>query len=41
VKAQAGEKENWNCDKRMTENVKTLQEEQQNALRQIDELMVR
>jgi hypothetical protein len=41
VKAQAAERENWNCDKCMTENVKMLQEYLQNALRQIDELKAR
>jgi len=41
VKVHAAERENWNCDKRMTEKVKMLQEELQNALRQIDELKVR
>jgi len=38
VKAQAAERENWNCDKCRTEKVKMLQEDLQNALRQIDEL---
>jgi len=41
VKAQAAERENWSCDKCRTEKVKMLQEELQNALRQIDELKVR
>ena len=41
VKAQAAERDNWNCDKCRTDNVKTLIEELQNALRQIDELKVR
>jgi len=38
VKAQAAERVNWNCEKCKTEKVKILQEELQNALRQIDEL---
>jgi len=38
VKAQAAERENWNCDKCRTQKVRMLQEELQNALRQIDEL---
>jgi len=41
VKAQAAERENWNCDKCRTEKVKMLREELQNALRQIDELKAR
>jgi len=41
VKAQAAERENWNCDKCRTEKVKMQQEELQNALRQIDELEAR
>ena len=41
VKAQAAERENWNCDKFRTEKVRMLQEELQNALRQIDELKAR
>jgi len=45
VKAQAAkrerERENWNCDKFRTEKVRMLQEEMQNALRQIDELKAR
>ena len=41
VKAQAAERENWNCDKCRTEKVRMLQEELQNALRQIDELKAR
>jgi predicted RNase H-like nuclease (RuvC/YqgF family) len=41
VKAQAAERENWNCDKCRTEKVKMLQEELQNALTQIDELKAR
>jgi len=41
VKAQAAERENWNCDKCRTEKVRMLKEELQNALRQIDELTAR
>jgi predicted RNase H-like nuclease (RuvC/YqgF family) len=41
VKAQAAERENWNCDKCRTEKVRMLQEELQNARRQIDELKAR
>lgn len=41
VKAQAAERENWNCDKCRSEKVKMLQEELKNALRQIDELKAR
>jgi hypothetical protein len=41
VKAQAAERENRNCDKRKTEKVRMLQEDLQNALRQIDELKAR
>jgi hypothetical protein len=41
VKALAAERENWNCDKCRTEKVRMLQEELQNALRQIDELKAR
>jgi len=41
MKAQVAERENWNCDKCRTEKVKMLQEELQNALRQIDELKAR
>ena len=41
MKAQAAERENWNCDKCRTEKVRRLQEELQNALRQIDELKAR
>jgi len=33
VKAQAAERENWNCDKCRTEKVRMLQEKPQNALR--------
>ena len=38
VKVQAAEREKWNCDKGRTEKVRMLQEDLQNALRQIDEL---
>ena len=38
MKAQATEKEKWNCDKCRTEKVRVLQGDLQNALRQIDEL---
>ena len=41
VKTQAAERGNWNCEKCRTEKVRMLQEELQNALRQIDELKVR
>jgi len=41
VKAQAAERENWNCNKYRTEKVRMLQEELQNALRQIDKLKAR
>ena len=41
MQAQAAERENWNCDNCMTEKAKMLQEELQNALRQIDELKAR
>jgi len=41
VKAQAAERENWNREKCRTEKVKMLQEDLQNALRQIDELKAR
>jgi hypothetical protein len=41
VKAQAAERDNWNCDKCRTEKVRMLQQELQNALRQIDELKAR
>ena len=41
MKAQAAERETWNCDKCRTEKVRMLQEELQNALRQIDELKTR
>ena len=35
VKALGAERENWNCEKCRTKKVRLLQEEQQNALRQI------
>ena len=38
MKAQAAERENWNCDKFSAEKVRMLQEDLQNALGQIDEL---
>jgi len=41
LRAQAAERENWNCDKCRTEKVRILQDELQNALRQIDELKAR
>jgi hypothetical protein len=41
VKAQAAERENWNCDKCKTEKVRMLQADLQKALRQIDELKAR
>ena len=41
VKAQAAERENWNCDKCRTEKLGMLQDKLQNALRQIDELKAR
>ena len=41
MKAQAAERENWNCDECRTEKAKMLQEDLQNALRQIDELKAR
>jgi len=41
VKAQAAERENWNCDKCGTEKVRMLQEDLQNALRETDELKAR
>jgi hypothetical protein len=41
VEPLAAERENWNCDKCRTEKVRMLQEELQNALRQIDELKAR
>jgi len=41
VKAQAAGRQNWNCDKCRTENVRMLQEDLQNALRQFDELKAR
>jgi len=41
VKAQAAEREKWNCDKCRTEKLRMLHEDLQNALRQIDELKAR
>jgi len=41
VKTQAAERENWKCDKWRTEKLRMLQEDVQNALRQIDELRAR
>ena len=41
VEAQAAERGNWNCDKCRTEKVRMLQEDLQNALRQIDKLKAR
>jgi len=41
VRAQAAERENCNCDKCRTEEVRMLQGDMQNALRQIDELNAR
>jgi len=41
VKIQAAEREKGNCDKCRTEKMRMLQEELQNALRQIDELKAR
>ena len=41
MKAKAAERENWSCDKCRTEKVRMLQEDLQNALRQIDELKAR
>ena len=41
MKAQAAGRQNWNCDKCRTENVRMLQEDLQNALRQFDELKAR
>ena len=41
VKAQAAEREKWNCDKCRTEQVRMLQEDLQNALRETDELKAR
>ena len=41
MKTQAAETENWNCAKCRTEKVRMLQEDLQNALRQIDELKAR
>jgi hypothetical protein len=41
VKAQAAERENWNCDNCGTEKLRIPQEDLQNARRQIDELKAR
>ena len=41
VKVQTAERENWNCDKCRMEKARMLQEELQNAMRQIEELKVR
>jgi hypothetical protein len=41
VKVQAAEKENWNCDECRTGKVRKLQDDLQNALRQMDELKAR
>ena len=41
MRAQADERGNWNCDKCRTEKMRMLQEELQNALRQIDKLKAR
>jgi hypothetical protein len=41
VNAHAAERENWNCDKCRSEKERMLQEDLQNALRQIDELKAR
>jgi len=41
VKAQAAERENWNCDECRTGNVRMLQDDLQNSLRQIDKLKAR
>jgi hypothetical protein len=41
VKAQAAERENWNCNKRSAEKVRMLQEDLQNAHGQIVELKAR
>jgi hypothetical protein len=38
VKAQAAERENWNCDMCSAENVRMVQEDLQNSLEKIDEL---
>ena len=40
MKAQTAERLNWSCDKCRTEKVRMLQEELQNAMRQIEELKV-
>jgi len=36
MKAQAAERENWNCDRCRTEKVRMLQEDLENTLRQIN-----
>jgi carbonic anhydrase len=41
VKAQAAERENWNCEKCKTEKWRLLQEDLKSALQQIDELKAR
>jgi hypothetical protein len=41
VKTQAAERKNWNCEMCRTENVRMLQGELQNALRQNGELKAR
>ena len=41
AQAAERERENWNCDKCRAEMVRMLQQEMQNALRQIDELKAR
>ena len=41
MKAQTVERENWSCDMGRREKVRTLQEELQNAMRQIEEPKVR
>jgi len=38
VKAEASEGENWNSENCRTEKVRVLQDDMQNAVRQIDEL---
>jgi len=38
VKAQAAERENWNCDECRTGKVRMLLDDMQNSLRQIDKL---
>ena len=41
MKAQAAERENWNCHKCSAKKVRMLQEDLQNALGQIDKLKAR